>query len=304
MNTQRAPGHGELAETGFGRVSPSSRHGARTRPEDRILDAFAEHGLQDIHAPHAAHTAFVHALLRERDEPLVWVQDARTRADTGCVWGPIVRERSAAERSDVEKASNAAGRSARARRPKAVETLPRLVVVRAGGARDVLWAMEEAVKAGVAAVGEVSGAPAVLDLTATRRLDLFARGGQVPCLLVRIGQDASGGASAARRRWRIGHAAAPIPSAASHFADAREHFVDAREPGPPRWVLDLVRARDRPPGRWSVEARPDERDPQAHRLHVAAALADGDVAARATPREPATVLRFPPEGAAAGRGTA
>ena len=155
----------------------------------------------------------------------------------------------------------------------------RTILVRVSRPIDALWAMEEALRAGLAVVGEIAGRPRALDFTATKRLEWRAREAGVTCWLVRV--DAHGGAdgsSAARCRWRVfSHPSAPDPH-------------DPRAPGRPRWRLELTRARDRPPGAWVVEAThgglgaaPDDGAADAthrttHRLRVVAELASGGVA--------------------------
>lgn len=112
--------------------------------------------------------------------------------------------------------------------------------VEARDARTALWAMEEGVRcSGLSAViGELSGDPAALDFTATRRLAVASERSRVPCWLVRLGGTAN--LSGARMRWRI----ASAPSLA--------HPFDERAPGPPAWDAELFRARGAPPGRWSL----------------------------------------------------
>ena len=147
--------------------------------------------------------------------------------------------------------------------------------------------MEEAVKAGFPTIGEIAGAPSVLNFTATRRLELFARANDVPCYLVRTGAEASlAGPSGARWRWRIDpHPSHPDP-------------CDPKALGLSRWSLELVRARSRPPGRWLIEMQPGEAGWNAHRLRVAALLGGGDVETREKTRARATILPFPSRTAA------
>ena len=78
----------------------------------------------------------------------------------------------------------------------------RLILVRAREGREVLWAMEEALGSGRAAlvVGEVRR----LDWTASRRLQLAAENGATPALLVNGGDHAA--APGALTRWRVGSA--------------------------------------------------------------------------------------------------
>lgn len=220
-------------------------------PASNALDALAEAGLQDVTAPWGTCGALAaHAL----GEGFVWVQDARSRLEFGhpsargvWCWG-------------IDPS--------------------RIVLVRARHARDTLWAMEEAVRAGLGVLGEIEGDPRALDFTATRRLELFSRASGVRCVLVRTGTGAARGSSGARWRWHLTpHSSAPDPH-------------DARAPGTPRWELALTRARMRPPGRWIVEVGHDgagrnggEHDGAPRRLRVVAALADGGVAAGAPTRD-------------------
>ena len=226
-------------------------------PDARPADALAlldEPGLHDVVSPHG-----LHAVLAPHG-PLVWVQDARSRSELGCL--------------------HARGLAGLGLDPS------RVTLVRVSRPVDALWAMEEALRAGMGVMGEVEGAPRALDFTATRRLEVRARAAGVVCRLARVGPRVGGGSSGARWRWRV----LPHPSAAEPH--------DPRAPGRPCWVLELSRARDRPPGRWVVEPD-DARKPAtggaatggaatgavpaaggaAHRLRVVAPLADGGVAA-------------------------
>jgi len=157
----------------------------------------------------AAVTAFVLACLPRSKLPVLWVQDRASRLENGRVYGPALRG-------------------------------VKLLRVDVSHARDVLWAMEEgAACAGLSAVvGEVHGAPPVLDFTATKRLALRAETSGVPVWLIRSG--AVEGLSAARERWRI----SSLPS------DAHPHNTAA--PGAPVWEAELFRARGRAPGTWTV----------------------------------------------------
>ena len=206
------------------------------------LSAFAAPGLQDVASPAAAHMALAsHGL---SVSPLVLVQEAGASREQGAIHARGLA------RLGIDPA--------------------RVIRVRAARPRDALWAMEEAVKAGIGVIGEIAGAPRVLDFTATRRLSLFAEAGGVRCVLVRIGAGAStAGPSGAPWRWCV----TPSPS----LPDPH----DARAPGRARWSLELLRARTRPPGQWLVEAESepvgDERFGAAHRLRVVPPLADGDL---------------------------
>src|SRR5499426_1097534 len=104
----------------------------------------------------------------------------------------------------------------------------RLITVAAARARDVLWAMEEALRC--RAVGMVIGEmrPRGIDQVATRRLALAAAAGNALGLILYTAPDH--GPSAAATRWIIG--------AASSLDAERRHGV-----GPPRLLAHLVRNR-------------------------------------------------------------
>jgi protein ImuA len=113
----------------------------------------------------------------------------------------------------------------------------RLVTIAAAKSRDVLWAMEEALRCRAVSVviGEVRSADR-LDLVASRRLSLAAGERDVCAFLLRTvpGTDAS----AAATRWIV----APAPSRARLAG-----------PGPPRFSVQLTRNRRGPVGSWLVE---------------------------------------------------
>jgi len=115
-----------------------------------------------------------------------------------------------------------------------------LIHVEARDARDALWAMEEGVRCAAlsAVIGEIWGDPRALDFTATRRLAVASERSGTTCWLVRLSGNAN--LSGARMRWRIA-------SAPSLLND-----LNPRASGAPVWDAELFRAREIPPGRWSV----------------------------------------------------
>ena len=115
-----------------------------------------------------------------------------------------------------------------------------LIHVEARDARDALWAMEEGLRCAALScvIAEIWGDPKVLDFTATRRLAVAAERSGVAAFLIRLGGHAN--LSGARMRWWIGSASS-LPNE-----------LDPRAPGLPVWDAELFRARDAPPGRWSV----------------------------------------------------
>ena len=144
----------------------------------------------------------------------------------------------------------------------------RLLTVAAAKPRDVLWAMEEALRC--RAVGTVIGEvrSARLDLVAARRLSLAAGHRDVCAFLLRTAPGTD--ASAAATRWIV--------------AGARSRAIPAG-PGPPRLSVHLTRNRRGPVGSWFVEWNRVERrfdlapsvsqpvaDAARNRPHRAAAL--------------------------------
>jgi protein ImuA len=136
----------------------------------------------------------------------------------------------------------------------------RLVLVQAPRDAEILWAMEEGLRApGIAAVvGEIGVLPAV----ASRRLQLAAERSGVTALLLRRWRDGGQAAreralpNAAVTRWRI----AALPSQPSRGEPAV---------GRPRWRVELLRCRGGAPACWEME----EADATGH-VSLAAALAD------------------------------
>ena len=135
----------------------------------------------------------------------------------------------------------------------------RLVLVRAPRDAEILWAMEEGLRApGIAAViGEVGSLPTV----ASRRLQLAAERSGVTAFLLRRWRDGAQAAgeralpNAAVTRWRItALPSQPLPG----------------EPGVgrPRWRVELLRCRGGEPACWEVEVA----DATGH-VSLAAALA-------------------------------
>jgi protein ImuA len=122
----------------------------------------------------------------------------------------------------------------------------RLLVVGVKKPGEALWVFEEGLRcAGLAAVvGEVWGNPAILDLTASRRLALRARDSGVTGVFLRPGGAAESGASCTR--FEI----APRPARDAEF------FFGI---GLPSWRLALERNRLGPTGTFDLEWNHAER---------------------------------------------
>jgi protein ImuA len=145
----------------------------------------------------------------------------------------------------------------------------RLVLVRAPRDAEILWAMEEGLRApGIAAVvGEVGSLAAV----ASRRLQLAAERSVITAFLLRRWRDGGQAArernmpNAAVTRWRIAALPSqppPIPSLASGVGWGSGI-------GHPRWRVELLRCRGGEPACWEVEVA----DATGH-VSLASALAD------------------------------
>ena len=111
----------------------------------------------------------------------------------------------------------------------------RLVMVSAAHRRDLLWAMEEALRCRAvnAVIGEMRAG--AIDSVAVRRLSLAAAESGALALLLRAAPPSD--ASTAATRWIVGAA----PSASTHG------------PGTPRFAAQLVRNRRGPIGSWILE---------------------------------------------------
>jgi protein ImuA len=160
----------------------------------------------------------------------------------------------------------------------------RVVLVRASRDAEILWAMEEGLRApGIAAVvGEIGSLPMV----ASRRLQLAAERSGIIALLLRRWRDGGQAAreralpNAAVTRWRIAALPSmppPIPSPAPTLTLPRSR---GREwdggglgwgigVGCPRWRVELLRCRGGEPASWEIEVL-NATDP----VSLAAALAD------------------------------
>jgi protein ImuA len=127
----------------------------------------------------------------------------------------------------------------------------RIVTVAAPKARDVLWAMEEALRCRAlgAVIGELRQES--IDAVAARRLALAAHRQQTLALLLRAKPDAR--PLAAATRWVIGSALSALHS--SHVsAPAQENGrVNLHATGPPVLAVRLVRNRGGLIGSWLLE---------------------------------------------------
>ena len=174
---------------------------------------------------------FVLSTLPGTAAPILWLQDQMSQSESGRPYLPGLL----AMRAVIHL------------------TLPR--------AADVLWAMEEGLRCASLAmvIGEVWGAPSVLDFTATKRLATRAEASNLPCWLIR--RAATPDLSATRNRWRV----ASLPSL--------PHPHDPQAPGDPRWQVELFRSRAAHPGTWVARY-----DRAADRVGFSAAFRDGPLA--------------------------
>lgn len=118
-------------------------------------------------------------------------------------------------------------------------TPDRLIAARVRNHKDLLWAMEEALRC--RGVSAVLGEAREIDLTASRRLQLAAEtGGTVGILL--LGEPQRMAAASSVTRWRV----SSLPG-----------VLRPGEPGVPaeRWRVELLRCRGGRPGEWTLEWR-------------------------------------------------
>ena len=165
-------------------------------------------------AAHGFATALIALLARADPRPVLWVSEAGAGREAGRAYGP--------------------GLACFGLDPG------RLLVVTVEKPGEALWVFEEGLScAGLAAVvAEIRGNPAVLDLTASRRLALRARDGGVTGFLLRQGGAAEPGAALTR------FAVAPRPADEADFSFGI---------GRPAWRLRLERNRFGPAGTFDVE---------------------------------------------------
>ncbi|MGF1611276.1 MAG: ImuA family protein [Kiloniellales bacterium] len=150
----------------------------------------------------------------------------------------------------------------------------RLLLVRAGNDRDVLWALEEGLRSG--SLGAVVGEVTALDRTAGRRLQLATEAAGLPCFLLRrprLAGRGREGPSAAVTRWRV----APLPSliGPSQAKLASDSEAAAGLIGRPRWRVALLRCRGAAPADFVMEW-----DHATGAFALAAALRDGPLGPR------------------------
>ena len=140
-----------------------------------------------------------------------------------------------------------------------------VVLVRASRDAEILWAMEEGLRAPgiVAVVGEIGSLPMV----ASRRLQLAAERSGITAFLLRRWRDGGQATreralpNAAVTRWRI----AALPSLPTRGEPGVGH---------PRWRVELLRCRGGEPASWEMPAWEMEVPDATDHVSLAAALAD------------------------------
>ena len=149
----------------------------------------------------------------------------------------------------------------------------RLVIVTAPRDEDILWAIEEGLRAPglVAVIGEIGRLP----LVAGRRLQLAAERSGITAFLLRRWRNSEEAArererpSAAVTRWRI----AALP--ARDIDDPRLRQLI----GQPRWRVELLRCRGGVPAQWVVESGDVEVADATGHVRLSPELADRPAAA-------------------------
>ena len=147
-----------------------------------------------------------------RERATLWIAEEMALAESGALYGPAL------ETFDLQP--------------------ERLVRITVAHERDVLWAMEEALRCRSvgAVIGEIRGRSRGIDFTTSRRLSLAAQRDSAAAFLLRA--TPSGEPLAADTRWIAGTA----PSS-----------LRAHGPGPPRFDVRLTRNRRGSLGSWVLE---------------------------------------------------
>jgi len=184
----------------------------------------------------AANTALLLACIPANDKPILWISDATMLREHGMPYAP--------------------GLAAFATAPD------RLILVRAKGRADALWAIEEGLKSGIlaAVVGEISG----MELAESRRLSLAAKESSLQCLLLLRSENAP--PSTSFSRWRL------------TSAPSSTHTFDANLPGHTRLKAELVKHR----GGQRPYTQLLEWTHAADRFAVVAPVADGALSPRSS----------------------
>ncbi|MEO0938589.1 MAG: hypothetical protein AAFY38_10590 [Pseudomonadota bacterium] len=110
----------------------------------------------------------------------------------------------------------------------------RLLLVRPKRPEDLLWSMEEALRAGIVPL-IVADLPGLPSLTQVRRMHLAAEGGSAPPLGVLLTPGQTGGAPGVESRWRLDQ---------------------AHQGGTSHWTLERLRARTAPVKSWTLHRPP------------------------------------------------
>ena len=179
----------------------------------------------------AAATGFALALAaRNHSSAVLWIAEDLSLAENGAPYGPGLDEAGIAPEH--------------------------LITVAAARSRDVLWAMEEALRCRAVGVtiGELRARD--IDQVASRRLSLAAAAGDTLGLILRTAPDDA--PSAAATRWIIGAAPSSFsflsPSPERGGSDCRRQSGEGSgSVGPPRFAARLVRNRRGHLGAWIVE---------------------------------------------------
>lgn len=158
----------------------------------------------------------------------------------------------------------------------------RLILTRARRDDEVLWALEEGLRAPTAVLSAVVGEVGEAGGTALRRLQLAAERAGRPCFLLRrrlyAGRTASPRSTslstlgAALTHWRVGALPSAEPGVRRELATGLTGL-----PGRPRWRVDLLRCRGAAPGTFTVEW-----DDAAGDFALAAPVRNRPMAPRAT----------------------
>ena len=201
-------------------------------PIDAALGGgLARGALHEIAAPSEAHlaaaTGFVLGLAARGQARVLWIAEDMALSESGALYGP--------------------GLDAFGLKPE------RLLTVAAARPRDLLWAMEEALRCRAIGVAIGEWRHGEIDMVAMRRLSLAAAESGALALLLRAAPPTD--ASTAATRWIVG--ASPSPGGGGSPNEVRRGGVTYEKSSPPPASLRCASAGDLPPpGGGEEENRP------------------------------------------------
>lgn len=122
----------------------------------------------------------------------------------------------------------------------------RIIFLRLHKEKEILWAMEEALKC--SALSVVVGEINEIDFTSSRRLQLAVEQSQVTGFIIR-NLHRKPNTTACASRWKI----TPLASEPVHSGNDYDHVDKLPGIGFPKWKVELLKMRNGRPGSWSIQ---------------------------------------------------